>query len=85
MAEIVVRDVDDAVVEKLRERAEKAGRSLEAEVNAILEQSASLQSDNSPQVDMPTARRMFEEIREKFEGREFPDPVELIREDRDNR
>ncbi len=80
MAEIVVRDVDDAVVEKLRERAEAAGRSLEAEVKVILAREA-----NSGKVDMETAHRLAGEFRARFKGRKLPDSAELIREDRDSR
>jgi hypothetical protein len=37
MAQILVRKVDDDVKERLRARAKKHGRSLEAEARAILE------------------------------------------------
>ena len=36
MATITVRDLDDEVKQKLRERAAKNGRSMEAEVRAVL-------------------------------------------------
>ena len=75
MAQIIVRNLDDAVVERLKARARSNGRSLEAEVRIILEQSA--------KVDMATARRHVMEIRKKLAGRKFTDSVELIREDRD--
>ncbi len=75
MAQILIRNLDDAVVERLKVRAKGNGRSLEAEVRYILEQSA--------KVDMATARQHIMEIRKKLEGRTFPDTVELIREDRD--
>ena len=75
MAQIIVRNLDDAVVERLKARARSNGRSLEAEVRQILEQSA--------KVDMATARQRVMEIRKKLAGRKFTDSVELIREDRD--
>jgi plasmid stability protein len=75
MAQIIVRNLDDAVVERLKARAKANGRSLEAEVRQILEQSA--------KVDMATARQMVLDMREKLKGRKFPDVVELIREDRE--
>ncbi|MGD8238181.1 MAG: hypothetical protein PVH68_06505 [Armatimonadota bacterium] len=78
MAQILVRHLDDAVVAKLKERAKQNGRSLQAEAKMILEEAAA-----GPKVDAETARKMIEEIRARFKGREFPDPVELIREDRD--
>ena len=37
MADIIVRRLDDAVKERLRQRAKRHGRSLEAEVREILE------------------------------------------------
>ena len=40
MAQIIVRNLDDAVVERLKARARDNDRSLEAEVRHILEQSA---------------------------------------------
>ncbi len=75
MAQIIVRNLDDAVVERLKARARSNGRSLEAEVRQILEQSA--------KVDMATARQHVMEIRKKLAGRKFTDSVELIREDRE--
>ena len=40
MAQIIVRNLDDAVVDRLKARARTNDRSLEAEVRLILEQSA---------------------------------------------
>jgi plasmid stability protein len=75
MAQIIVRNLDDIVVERLKARARTNGRSLEAEVRLILEQSA--------KVDMATARQMALDMRERLKGRKFPDVVDLIREDRE--
>jgi plasmid stability protein len=75
MAQIIVRNLDDVVVERLKARARANGRSLEAEVRLILEQSA--------KVDMATARQMALDMRMRLKGRKFPDVVELIREDRE--
>ena len=38
MAQLIVRRLDDAVKERLRARAKRHGRSLEAEARAILEE-----------------------------------------------
>ena len=78
MAQILVRDLDEGVVESLKRRARQDGRSLQSEVKAILEQAA-----YEPKVDMETARNICAEFRRKFKGRKFPDTVELIREDRE--
>jgi plasmid stability protein len=75
MAQIIVRNLDDAVVERLKARARDNDRSLEAEVRQILEQSA--------KVDMAQARQIVMERRRKLQGRKFADSVDLIREDRD--
>ena len=41
MAQVLVRDLDPAIVEKLKARAADHGRSLQAELKAILEAQAS--------------------------------------------
>lgn len=78
MAQILVRNMDEEVIERLKKRAKEDGRSLQTEVKSILEKAA-----YEPKVDMETARKMSEEFRRRFKGRKFPDTVELIREDRD--
>lgn len=78
MAQILVRELDERVVERLKKRAKEDGRSLQSEVKFILERAAL-----EPTVDMKTARKMLEEFRKRFKGRKFSDSVELIREDRD--
>lgn len=75
MAQIIVRNLDDAIVDRLKARARDNDLSLEAEVLHILEQSA--------KVDMAQARQIALNIRERLKGRTFPDSVELIREDRE--
>ncbi|MEK6791349.1 MAG: Arc family DNA-binding protein [Deltaproteobacteria bacterium] len=77
MAQVLVRDLDEEVVESLKRRAKQDGRSLQSEVKFILEQAA-----REPRVDMETARKICEEFRKRFKGRKFPDTVELIHEDR---
>jgi plasmid stability protein len=59
MAQIIVRNLDDAVVDRLKARARDNDRSLEAEVRHILEQSA--------KVDMAQARQIALNIRESVE------------------
>jgi plasmid stability protein len=78
MAQILVRNLNKNVVERLKKRAKQDGRSLQSEVKAILEQAA-----NEPVMDMETARALVDKVRRKFKGRKFPDSVKLIREDRD--
>ncbi len=83
MAQIIVRNLDDAVLARLKARAGANGRSLEAEVRLILMQSAKAAQEQSAKVDMATARQHIMEIRKKLAGRKFTDSVDLIREDRD--
>lgn len=75
MAQILVRDLEQGVVERLKRRAKEDGRSLQSEVKAILERAA-----YAPQVNMETARKISETFRLKFKDRKFPDTVRLIRE-----
>lgn len=77
MAQILVRDLNEEVVKRLKKRAKQDGRSLQSEVKFILEQAAL-----EPKMDTETARKISEAFRQRFKGREFPDTVELIREDR---
>ena len=75
MAQILVRNLDDGVVERLKIRAHRDGRSLQSEVKMILEQAA--------KADMAGARELAEAIRKKMGNRSFDDSAKLIREDRD--
>jgi plasmid stability protein len=74
MSQILVRNLDEAVVERLKSRARAHGRSLQAEVKDILEQSA--------KNDIAEARKLVDRVRRSFEGRKFNDSSELVREDR---
>ncbi|OGW14788.1 MAG: hypothetical protein A2035_01430 [Nitrospirae bacterium GWA2_42_11] len=73
MAQILIRNMDDRVVDCLKKRARREGRSLQAEVKFILEQAAKM--------DMDTAREKLKQFRIRFKERKFSDSVELIRED----
>jgi plasmid stability protein len=76
MGQVLVRGLEDAVIERLKKRAESHHRSLEGELRAILDQA-------SQQVDLATARELADRIRRKLEGRPHSDSADLIREDRD--
>jgi len=77
MAQILVRDLDEGAVERLKKRAREDGRSLQSEVKAILEAAAF-----EPKVDMKAARKISEAFHRKFKNRKFPATVDLIHEDR---
>jgi plasmid stability protein len=57
MAALSIRDLDDSVKEKLRLRAAQHGRSMEAEIRAIL---TSAVADEPPRADL------FSALRERF-------------------
>lgn len=76
MTQMLVRDLDPAVVERLKERARSNGRSLQKEVKVILEAAAETCS-------AAEAREIADKWLERFTGRKFSDSAELIREDRD--
>lgn len=77
MPDILVRGLDADVVKRLKKRAKEEGRSLQSEARMILEQEA-----DTPKVDRKKARKLIEDIRRRFKGRNFPDSVKLIREER---
>lgn len=76
MAQVLVRDLDEKVVERLKARAQQHGRSLQVELKKILEEAATAASD------LEAARRAAERLQRKFAGRKFSDSTELIAEDR---
>lgn len=55
MSAISVRDLDEAVTDRLKVRAARHGRSMEAEVRAILTESVS--ADDEQQVNLAEAVR----------------------------
>ncbi len=76
MASVLVRDLDPAVVDRLKARAEENGRSLQKELKAILELAAA-------QATWAEARAAAERVRQMLGGRQFSDSTDLVREDRD--
>jgi len=76
MSSILVRDLDDNIVGKLKTIAKNHGRSLQGEVKAILTDAISFLS-------MEEAASVVAGWRKKLKGRQFSDSANLIREDRD--
>ncbi len=74
MAQVLIRDLDSAVVAKLKDRAKRRGRSLEAELRVILEGAAA--------EDWSGVRTLAAQLRRKLAGRAHTDSVDLLREDR---
>jgi plasmid stability protein len=74
MAQVLVRELRPEVVTRLKARARRRGRSLQAELKEILER-ASLQ-------DALDARAVALRIRRRLAGRGHSDSVDLLAEDR---
>jgi len=78
VADFLLRDLDAALMEALRERARRSGRSLQAEMHAALR--AWARPALTPE-EWAAAARV---ARKELSTRRFPDAVELIRERRDS-
>ena len=74
MAQVLVRQLDDRLVEALKARAHRNHRSLEEELRAILTSAA--------KPDRAEFWKIADEIRSRSRST-GPDSAELIREDRD--
>ena len=70
MPDALVRDIDATALERLKKRAQRRGRSLQAELKEILEQAA--------QHDPEDGRRLAAGIRRKLAGRRHRDSAALI-------
>lgn len=77
MAQVLVRDLDDATVATLKQRAKQHHRSLQGEVKAIIENVCQHTQD------MAHIRKNLEAFHASFGGKIFPSSVDLIREDRE--
>lgn len=80
MTQVVLENLDFIVIEKLKVRAQRHGRSLEAELEAILTQVAETEVSDCAAVEEAWER--IDRARAKYAGRTFSDSVELLREDR---
>ena len=77
MAELLIRNVDDATLVSLTKQAEQHGRTLDSELKEILRQAAV-----EPNTSMAEARRAIEEFRRKIGANRQTDSTELLAEDR---
>ncbi len=75
MGQVLVRDVAPEIVNKLKVRAERHHRSLEAELRVIIEEAV-----NEPSLNVLAE---VERIHTLFEGRTFEDSTALLQEDRE--
>lgn len=74
MAQILVRDVEATVVERLKVQARRHGRSLQGEVKVILIQATDL--------SLQEARAVSARWQKRLAGCTFSDSAALIRKDR---
>jgi plasmid stability protein len=75
MSQLLVRDLDPAVLERLKQKAKRHGRSLQREAKAILEAAATLSMDE--------ARTIAAQWRQRLAGTMVSDSADLVREDRE--
>ncbi|HUT56102.1 MAG TPA: TraY domain-containing protein [bacterium] len=78
MAQILVRDLEEEFVKKLKKRASRNGRSLQAEAKLIL-----IETVNVEQWDADTALKKLDAFKKRFRGRKFVNSADLVREDRE--
>lgn len=74
MSQVLIRDVDESVLRKLKQRAKKHNRSLQSELHLIITEAAQLSLSNSTK----TAAK----IRKKLANRQHSDSAQLLTEDR---
>ena len=74
MARVLIRDLDERTVERLKRRASRNGRSLQAELQLIVERAAS--------IDVLESRDVAARVRRKLSGRKHSDSAVLLADDR---
>jgi antitoxin FitA len=79
MSEVLVRNLDEAVVEQLKTRARGNGRSLQAELKLVLEQAA---RPETPRPSRAEYRELAERVRAILGDRPQADSATLLAEDR---
>jgi plasmid stability protein len=74
MAKVLIRDLDERTVERLKKRAARNRRSLQAELQLIVERAAA--------TDIVDSRDVAARIRKKLAGRQHSDSAALLADDR---
>lgn len=75
MPNILIRDVSEKTVGRLKTRAKQHNRSLQGEVKQIIEENVKM--------SMKDALQRTRKIRASFGKKTFSDSTELLREDRE--
>jgi antitoxin FitA len=73
MPSLLIRNIDDPLLARLKERAKRHRRSLQGEARVILEEAVDGASDFWMAADG---------MRESFYGKTLPDSTDIIRKDR---
>lgn len=73
MPDMLIRNLDEKTLERLKARAERNRRSLQGEAKYLLEQAAGAED----------IAGMLDRWRARFQGRSLESSSDLIREDRD--
>jgi plasmid stability protein len=79
MSEVLVRNLDETVVEQLKARARGSGRSLQAELKLILEQAA---RPAQAQLSRAAYRALADQVRTALGDRPQADSAAMLAEDR---
>jgi plasmid stability protein len=74
MAQLLVRNLDEETIKRLKALARQHGRSLQGQVKLLLEEAAVLSVDE--------ASAIVEKWQRRLAGRRFSDSAKLVREDR---
>ena len=77
MPDVLVRGVEKTVLERLKQNAQTNGRSLQAELQIVLNRAANKKVSD--------AQDTAKQIRESLLGREHSDSAEILREEREDR
>ena len=74
MAKVLIRDLDERTIARLKERAARNKRSLQAELHTIVERAALM--------NVLDSRLVAARIRRKLSDRQHSDSAALVAEDR---
>jgi hypothetical protein len=77
MANVLIRDLDDELLEQLKASAKAHGRSLQAEIHDVLRRAGAS--------NLAATRRVSERWMKRLRGTPQSDSAALIRDDRDRR
>ncbi|WGV26286.1 FitA-like ribbon-helix-helix domain-containing protein [Halotia branconii] len=83
MAQILIKNLDPLILEKLETLAKQHGRSLQDELKHILQQASEVGIHYHTGSDMEKAREAVARVQIRYAGKTLSDSTELIHEDRE--